>query len=264
MTRFQLYPFLCLGLALVIGACSSGPRADRKDPPAGATRAEFVYQIATSMADQGFCNKAMPVFVCLAAEGTGWEVAAKRAGQCGPLAAISWKPPTQSARANQQIIRRGRILDISINMTFEESPEQVRAEGLRQLRRAANANWPDAQAELIAQLSGQTNEAQREAKLWLTRYDANPRRKIYGGDAVHRDVRERLKTVAAPAGADDSNWTSLAFTTEALNEPECDQLLRKRPHRNAGPKIHVEDDSLEKTRPRRRIEEDPFSVPNEP
>jgi len=262
MSQLHLHSLLYLSLALVVGACTGVPTADRKDPPAGATRTELVYQIATSMADQGFCDKAMPVFVCLAAEGPGWEVAAKRAGQCGPLAAINWQPPQQNSQAKRQI-RRGRVLDISINMAFEDSAEQVRTEGLRQLRRAANANWPDAQAELITQLSGQTDNAQAEAKLWLGRYDANPRRKIYGGDAIHSDVRERLQTIASVSN-DAPNWTSVPFTAEALNEPECDRLLGKRHRSSANPKIRIKDDGLEKTKPRRQIEEDQFPRPNQP
>ncbi|VAV89758.1 hypothetical protein MNBD_ALPHA06-897 [hydrothermal vent metagenome] len=242
--KLSFYPLLIVIFGLV--NCGSGPKIDRKNPPTGGTRSEFIYQVASNMANQGYCAKAMPAFVCLASMGKGWEVAARRAGQCAPLAAEQWQPTDPDAVLKKPLSGRGRKVDIDLNLTFEANPASVRAEGLRQLRRAAQAGWPDAQAELIAQLVEAGDAYLVEAKTWLLRYDANTRRKIYGGDAIKREMRQQLK----PINAATDTWTATGFAAEDLNEPQCDSLLgirRNRPGAHHAPV--VEDDGLETIKP---------------
>ncbi len=243
---------------LVLAACgSAGPKFDKKNPPAGGTRAELVYQMATRLADQGYCATAMPVFVCLAGQGPGWEVAAQRAGQCAPIAARLWqeddldKAHTADSEENKQ---HKTTLKLQQPFAWQSSPKAILAEGLRQLRRAANANWPEAQAELAVQLYSAGGKDLAEARHWMEQYDKNARRKIYGGNEIPVDIRKALKTVPR-SGAGGSQWFPVEFLAEPSRNHDCDRLLGKRPLKQhsdlpAPRQVQEIDDGLEKTEPK--------------
>jgi hypothetical protein len=249
---FKPWPMFLL-LPALLSACSGvgGPKIDRKDPPAGGTAAEFAYQIANNMAEQGYCDRAMPIFVCLASQGNGWEVAAHQAGTCGPQAAQLWQAPKAAPEPITREEPRGRRRNRKIRLQFEfqNSPDTVRAEGVRQLRRAANANWPEAQAELALQLASAGGADQAEARHWMERYDQNARRKIYGGNAIPIEVRRQLAAVPR-TGAGGTMWTPIPFAAEDLHNRSCNQLLGVRPGQKQKTKTPVVDDGVEKVKPR--------------
>jgi len=243
---------------LTLSACSKpGPKFDKDNPPTGGTRAELAYQMATRLAAQGYCATAMPVFVCLAGQGAGWEVAAQGAGECAPTAAKLWKASGLTAdHAPQSEADRGHEATFKLQQSYayQSSAEGILAEGLRQLRRAANANWPEAQAELAIQLHAAGGQNLAEARHWMERYDANARRKIYGGDEIPPAIRKTLKQIPR-SGAGGSQWFPIAFSAEPSSNHDCDRLLGKRPNqqkpnRHESHGANNDDDGIEKIKPR--------------
>lgn len=244
MNQYQrLIPLLA---PMLLAACGGkGPKLDGPNGPHGGSRAEVIYQSALKLSEQGYCDKAMPLFVCLASQGHGWEVASQRAGQCAPAAAKMWSPPI----ADDQPIRKdadGKTLppgedkkgrfspeDIDLHYAWSTSPNGIRTEGMRQLRRAADANWPSSQALMVQELSSRGDaDSLHAAAIWLQRYDNNPRRKVYGGDDVPIAIRKQLDGVKV--SEPDTPWRPAVFAAETGANPACDQLLgmrnaRKRP-----------------------------------
>jgi hypothetical protein len=232
---------LLFGFGFMISSCSSNSSFDRKEPPAGGTRVEMAFQVAIQQADKGYCASAMPVFVCLASQGSGWEVAATRAAKCASLAAKLWQEPDEDE-------------DPDHNFKWQASPDSILTEGLRQYRRAANANWPQAQAALAMQLYETGGNSYAEARHWMERYDLNPRRKIYGGNVIPISVRKYLRSVPR-TGAGGVMWTPIPFAAEDLHNPSCDALIGKR-HGSARRNVAKteENDGVEKIKPRRTNE----------
>ncbi len=256
MNSHRIFANAMIGLTLILSACSAPAILGGKDRPAGGTRAELTYQTALQLSERGYCDRAMPIFVCLASNGPGWEVAAQRAGQCAPLAADLWKPAEPNARPKPAVApeqgerQQGqtRELNLDFRLNFQESPDSIRAEGMRQLRRTANAGWPQGQADLIIRLTETGGVNLAEAKVWLTRYDANPRRKIYGGNEIPAEVRATLNALDQTEPT-NSNWTAQPFVAENLQNRQCSRLLGKRPNGKPTSTEIVEDDGLEKTKP---------------
>lgn len=245
-----------LSAGLVLTACTVGPILSGKDTPAGGTRTEFAFQTAAQHADQGYCATAMPIFVCLGSQGSGWEVAAERAGKCAPLAAKLWQQPKVSAgsivSSDPRPRRRSKWVELKQPFAYQYSRQGILNEGLRQLRRAANANWPEAQAELTIQLE-QTANNLPEARHWMERYYANARRKIYGGNAIPLDVQKRLKLVPR-TGEGSVMWSPTAFASEDLKNLDCDRLLGKSRITKPAPIKNDTDDDLKKTKPKHASE----------
>jgi len=224
---------LLFSFGFMVSSCSSNASFDRKEPPAGGTRTELAFQVAIRQADQGYCASAMPVFVCLASQGNGWEVAAARAGKCAPLAAKLWQEPDEDD-------------DPDHNFKWQDSPQSILTEGLRQYRRAANANWPQAQAALAVQLYETGGNSYAEARHWMERYDVNPRRKIYGGNIIPISMRKYLSSIPK-TGDGGVMWTPIPFVAEDLHNPSCNALIGKgQGSRRQGTAKIEEDDGIEK------------------
>jgi len=240
MKRYSFVPIVVL--SLIVTACGGGAGFDRNDPPAGGTRVEMAFQTAIRQADQGYCASAMPVFVCLASQGNGWEVAATRAGKCAPIAAKIWQQADEDA-------------DPDHDFAWQSSPDKVLAEGLRQYRRAANANWPQAQAALAMQLYEDGGNSLAEARHWMERYDINPRRKIYGGNVIPISMRKHLSNVPK-TGAGGVMWTPIPFAAEDLHNSSCNALISKgHGSRRQGLAETEEDDGIAKIKPRPKLED---------
>lgn len=245
---------------LALTACGGkGPRMDGPDGPHGGSRAELLYQSALKLSEKGYCDKAMPVFVCLASQGHGWEVAAQRAGQCAPSAAKLWKPPME----DDQVMRKdanGKTLPpdgsgigkdkfepgkIRFHYAWESTPDAIRAEGKRQLKRAAAANWPSSQVLLVQELAALGDaKSLTAAAIWLNRYDNNPRRKVYGGDDVSLKIRKQLAAILLPK--QKSVWHPSVFAAEAGQNAVCDRVLgmRQHPHRPKSGNQDGDDDGV--------------------
>lgn len=234
--------FILSALSLIVTACGGGSGFDRKDPPIGGTRVEMAFQVAIQQADQGYCASAMPVLVCLASQGTGWEVAATRAAKCAPLAAKLWQEPADDA-------------DPDHDFKWQNSPQSILIEGLRQYRRAANANWPEAQAALAIQLYEAGGNSYAEARHWMERYDVNPRRKIYGGNVIPVSVRKYLGNIPK-TGAGGVMWTPIPFAAEDLHNYSCNSLIGKgHGSQEQSPLKKEDDDGIEKIKPRPTFED---------
>lgn len=229
---------------LMLVACGGGPKMNGPDAPRGGSRAEVLYQAGLKLSEKGYCDKAMPVFVCLAGQGHGWEVAAQRAGQCGPAAAKLWAPPMaddqpmrKDASGNplppEPQDRKREKFDpakIRFHYAWQQSPDATRDEGRRQLFRAAQANWPSSQALLVQELVADGDpQSLQQAAIWLNRYDNNPRRKVYGGDDVPVSVRKQLLDVKLPKQT--KPWRPSVFAAEPGVNPTCTRLLGARPDR---------------------------------
>ncbi len=248
MMFFPRFLSLFIG-CLVLVSCTQNQH--ERDTPAGGTRAELAYQMALKLAEQGNCRRAMPIFVCLAGQGTGWEVAAFRAGKCAPLAAQLWQNNSKVRQQNpidDTLSHRKQLKKIKLDFAFLHSPGTIRTEGFRQLRRAANANWPEAQALLATQLTQAGAPYQSEAKQWLLRYDANARRKIYGGNAIAQDIRNTLKPVATKPGS--AKWIPVNFAAEHIQNTGCTRLLAEHQNAPRRPSAPDQDDGIEHTEPR--------------
>ncbi|MCF6293764.1 MAG: hypothetical protein L3J04_10255 [Robiginitomaculum sp.] len=240
MKRYNFIPIAAL--SLIVAACGGGAGFDRKDPPAGGTKVEMAFQTAIRQADQGYCASAMPVFVCLASQGNGWEVAATRAGKCAPIAAKLSQQADEDA-------------DPGHDFAWQSSPDKILAEGLRQYRRAANANWPQAQAALAIQLYEDGGNSYAEARHWMERYDINPRRKIYGGNVIPISMRKHLSTIAK-TGAGGVMWTPIPFAAENLHNSSCNALIGKGHGSSRQGSAEIEDDDgIVKTKPRKTHED---------
>ncbi len=242
MTRLWSRPAAMLALValVVLVACtSSGPSSGRHNPPAGATPAEYGFQYAQMIARNGNCDQALPVFICLGTQGRGWELALHSGGVCAIEAAKHWSGP---------IGRRGGFYGphskISFAAPYYHSQSALRAKGLALLRQAAAAGWPDSQAFLVQELShpDASTADLEEAKLWLHQYDLNPRRKIYGSNAIGAAARQRLAHIALPAGPADQVLHQ-DLQSRPAHDAFCRQLLRRRQGVKRAP---PEDDGLEK------------------
>ncbi|PHR57132.1 MAG: hypothetical protein COA47_12025 [Robiginitomaculum sp.] len=256
MNLHRIFAHSTIGLTLILSACTSPAILSGKDRPAGGTRAELAYQTALQLSERGYCDRAMPIFVCLASDGPGWEVAAQRAGQCAPLAADLWKPADSNSKSKPSVApeqgeHQPREFNLDFRLDFQESPASIRAEGMRQMHRTANAGWPQAQADLVSRLTEAGGAYLAEAKVWLAQYDANPRRKIYGGNEIPANVRATLNEWE-PNAPTDTHWTAQPFSAENLHNRECNRLLAKHGNRKPGHAHVVEDDGLEKTKPNRQ------------
>lgn len=216
---------LPLVLGLIIAGCNGGPKAAaKKDVPAGSSATEISYQYAYSMAKNGYCGQAMPIFICLADQGTGWAIAAHQAGRCALQIADDWKGPiTRSSRA---FPARSKV---SFAAPYYQDATKMRQKGMAMLRRAGRAGWPDSQAQLVNELSADpTNTAaMAEAKAWLERYDANVRRKVYGTNAISSATRARLRSVSTEGR--DTALKKEPREPSTLTDPFCRQIVRTAP-----------------------------------
>ena len=225
---------------LALAACTSaGPGSDKRNPPAGATPAEYGFQYAQMIARNGNCDQALPVFICLGGQGRGWELALHSGGVCAIEAARHWSGP---------ITRRGGFYGknskISFDAPYYRSQGALRAKGLALLRQAAAAGWPDSQAFLVQELSrpGAPQADLQEARLWLHQYDLSPRRKIYGSNAIDPAVRQRLSGITLPAG-DAGKILHQDLQSRPAHDPFCRQLLSHRSRARPAPSA---DDGLDK------------------
>jgi hypothetical protein len=233
--------FSALAMVLFIASCGAPkPDFDPKNPPTGGTPAEFGFQFAQAIAKNGNCDQALPAFICLADQGRGWELAMHSGGVCALEAAKLWTGPLQ--------IRPGffqKRSAVDFNKPYFQSRAALHEKGLKLLRRSAASGWPDSQAVLVRELSAGAKSAAslEEAKLWLFRYDHNQRRKIYGGNALDKDIRTRLANVPLPPKSDPL-WDRRDLEVTPSHDPYCRQVIRARPQRHAGPK-EADDSELE-------------------
>jgi hypothetical protein len=233
--------FSALALTLFVASCGAPkPDFDPKNPPTGGTPAEFGFQFAQAIAKNGNCDQALPAFICLANQGPGWELAMHSGGVCALEAAKLWTGPLQ--------IRPGffpKNSAVNFNKPYFQSQEALHEKGLELLRRSAASGWPDSQAVLVRELSagGQSTANLEEAKLWLSRYDRNQRRKIYGGNALNRETRIRLANVSLPPDSDPL-WARKDLDVTPSRDPYCRQVIRARPQRHAAPDA-TDDSELE-------------------
>jgi hypothetical protein len=223
--------FDVLALPLVLAACSSANTGvDNRNPPTGGTPAEFGFQYAQTIAKNGNCDQALPILICLGEQGTGWELATHSSGVCALEAAKLWTGPLQ--------VRSGffnKASKVSYDKPYYQSKTALNAKGMALLRLSAAAGWPDSQAVLVRTLSGPGHDQEdlREAKLWITRYNHNPRRKIYGSNSIDKEIRTQLVDIAPPPPADPA-WAKKALPKMTSQDPFCKSVLHTggfRPHR---------------------------------
>ncbi|PHS25835.1 MAG: hypothetical protein COA85_06580 [Robiginitomaculum sp.] len=212
-----------LVLPLVLATCtSSNNGVDKRNPPTGGTPAEFGFQYAQAIAKNGNCDQALPILICLGEQGTGWELATHSSGVCALEAAKLWTGPLQ--------VRAGffsKTSKVSYNKPYYQSKAALNAKGMALLHLSAAAGWPDSQAVLVRTLSGPGHNAAdlREAKLWITRYDQNPRRKIYGSNSINKDIRSKLTDIAPPAPS-DQEWEKKTLPKITSQDPFCKSVIR--------------------------------------
>ena len=164
--------FVGLGLltiALTITACTQSqrpPGGQRVERPA-AMDADTLFMRANSLYARGNCREAEPLYYLLGARGRGFELAQLRLGLC---------------------LTQGR----------EPSAVDTRyLEGLVWIRRAAEANWTEAQGVLAAlYLEGapELNDP-AEAAMWLTLYQSRPGLKPIGFAPLDEDEIARLRAM---------------------------------------------------------------------
>ncbi len=239
-TGFRVFRFASLGLALITAACSSSSaRIDRENPPVGGTPAEFGFQYAQAIAKNGNCDQALPIFICLGEEGAGWELAVHSGGMCALEAAKLW---TGALQVRPKFFNRRS--KINFDKPYYQSKEALNNKGLSLLHQAAAAGWPDSQAALARTLGagGATGADLSEAKLWLARYDANPRRKIYGSNTLDQNLRTRLARIE-PLPASDALWAKTEMVKKPPQDPFCRQLIRTRSQRQS-PNAQTSDETL--------------------
>jgi len=220
-----------LVLPLLLAACSSpNTGVDSRNPPTGGTPAEFGFQYAQTIAKNGNCDQALPILICLGEQGPGWELATHSGGVCALEAAKLWTGPLQA--------RPGffnKASKVSYDKPYYRSKAALNAKGMALLHRSAAAGWPDSQAVLVRTLSGPGHDEAdlREAKLWITRYDHNPRRKIYGSNSIDKDIRTQLADITPPPASDPA-WKKTVLSKVSSQDPFCKSVLRTggfRPHR---------------------------------
>ena len=219
----KLAPLMALS---VIAACSSTETGiDRRNPPVGGTAAEYGFQYAQTIAKNGNCDQALPILICLGEQGPGWELATHSGGVCALEAAKLWSGPLHRRAA---FFKKSKT--ISFDKPYFQSKAALYEKGLALLHRSAAAGWPDSQVALARALSapGSTQAQLQEAKLWVARYDLNPRRKIYGSNSIEKDTRERLADIPLPPDTDPA-WTKKDMTPIPSHDPFCRSVLHTRP-----------------------------------
>lgn len=215
-------------LALILASCG-GPKKPAGlgagDDPVGGTPAELNFQYAKTIAKNGNCDQALPVFICLGAQGLGWELAQHSGGMCALEAARLWQGPLQKRDGFY-----GKTSKVSYDKPYYQSKEALYAKGLALLRSTAGAGWPDSQAALAQELGaiGQTQEQMMEAKFWLTQYDRNARRKIYGSNVLGPEIRARLADSPLPS-PDDPKWGRQTLLKSPNQGAFCQTITRRRP-----------------------------------
>lgn len=214
-----------LALPLVLAACSSANTGvDNRNPPTGGTPAEFGFQYAQTIAKNGNCDQALPILICLGEQGSGWELATHSSGVCALEAAKLWTGPLQ--------VRSGffnKASKVSYDKPYYRSKAALNAKGMALLHLSAAAGWPDSQAVLVRTLSGPGHDQEdlREAKLWITRYNHNPRRKIYGSNSIDKDIRTQLADITPPPPSDPA-WEKKTLPKMAMQDPFCKSVIRTR------------------------------------
>ncbi|PHS25959.1 MAG: hypothetical protein COA84_06820 [Robiginitomaculum sp.] len=224
--RVSLLPLGALITLIIIAACSSTETGiDRRNPPVGGTAAEYGFQYAQAIAKNGNCDQALPIFICLGNQGSGWELATHSGGVCALEAAKLWSGPLHRRAA---FFKKSRA--ISFDKPYYQSKAALYEKGLKMLHRAAAADWPDSQAALARALSapGSTQAQLQEAKLWVARYDRNPRRKIYGSNSIEKNTRETLAGIPLPPDTDPA-WIKKDLRPIPTHDPFCRSVLHTRP-----------------------------------
>lgn len=219
----QLAPLMALS---IVAACSSSDNGiDPRNPPVGGTAAEYGFQYAQAIAKNGNCDQALPILICLGNQGPGWELATHSGGVCALEAAKLWTGPLD---------RRAGFFKKSPTISFDkpyyQSKTALYEKGLALLHRSAAAGWPDSQVVLARTLSapGSTQAQLQEAKLWVARYDQNPRRKIYGSNSIETTTRETLADITLPPDTDPA-WIKKNLTPTLTQDPFCRSVLHTRP-----------------------------------
>ncbi len=224
--EFRFIRIIGLGLALIVAACSSSSSGiDKKNPPTGGTPTEFGFQYAQVIAKNGNCDQALPIFICLGEQGAGWELAVHSGGMCALEAAKLWTEPL-----GQRPGFFSKRSVVSFDKPYFRSKTALNEKGLSLLHSAAAAGWPDSQAALtrILGAAGNVDTDLSEAKLWLARYDRNPRRKIYGSNTLDKDLRSQLASIDLPP-ASDALWDKKQLMRGLPQDKFCQQLIRTRP-----------------------------------
>ncbi len=219
---------LCLGVMLAAcGSSNKNPGLTDDDQPVGGTPAELAFQYAQAIAKNGNCDQALPVLICLGEQGRGWELAQHSGGMCALDAAKVWTGPLQKRDGYY-----AKTSKVSYDKPYYKTKDSLREKGLTLLRSTAGAGWPDSQAALALELGAAGNSAAQwqEARFWLTRYDRNARRKIYGTNILGPDVRARLAQSPLPP-PDDAAWTLRNLVKLDEQDQFCQQLVRGRPNR---------------------------------
>jgi TPR repeat protein len=142
--------FAVLLLAAALAACSSQP------PPRGALprdrdavdRMSNAYVRAVELHNAGDCAGAVKLLERVAAQGSGYEDAQRRLGQC------------------------------TIALAGGDGPRY--REGLVWLKRAAEAGWPEAQGLLAVEYASGPAADPVEAAKWLALYERNPKARRLG------------------------------------------------------------------------------------
>jgi len=220
-SRYAILGMLALPMALA--ACSSpNTGVDSRNPPTGGNPAEYGFQYAQTIAKNGNCDQALPILICLGEQGPGWELATHSSGVCALEAAKLWTGPLQ--------VRSGffnKASKVSYDKPYYRSKAALNAKGMALLRLSAAAGWPDSQAVLVRTLSGPGHDEAnlREAKLWITRYDHNPRRKIYGSNSIDKDIRTQLANITPPTPSDPA-WKKTILPKTDMQDPFCKSVIR--------------------------------------
>ena len=239
--HFHVSLLALMSLSLLAACSSSDTGIDPRNPPVGGTAAEYGFQYAQTIAKNGNCDQALPILICLGNQGPGWELATHSGGVCALEAAKLWTGPLHR-RAS--FFKKSRT--ISFDKPYYQSKAALYEKGLALLHRSAAAGWPDSQAALARTLSahGSTQTQLQEAKLWVARYDQNPRRKIYGSNSIEQVTREMLADITLPPDTDPA-WVKKGLAPTPTQDPFCRSVLHTRPahgpHSGFTPR-NIEDD----------------------
>ncbi len=154
-----------LAASMALAACSSKP------PPRGrlpqdrnaVDRMSNAYVRAVQMHNAGDCAGASKLLYRVAVQGSGYEDAQRRLGEC--------------------------------NIVLAGGDRTKYMDGIVWLRRAAEAGWPEAQGALAYEYAAGIMADPIEAAKWLTLYDKNPKTKRLGFTPTSPEklTRARLK-----------------------------------------------------------------------
>lgn len=200
---FRVFTF-CVCVAVLAG-CSSGGAKGPRGPGGPAANDSAQYLSALNLAENGACAETLPQLRCMAARGPGFE---------GPQYVLGFCLMEEAARA--------------------PAGEDLTAEGLMWVTRAADAGWGAAQAQLVHLYTDGTSMPRDVAKAqkWRLIHDNNPMRISLGLpelDGAAQVQLERLLNdadrVEAQALADA--WQRNAWQADGAPDEEFQTACRE-------------------------------------